>query len=50
MGDIDVNNFNWQKNRKESLQLLEHFLNNCLNDFGNFQTQCRKIISIYFIH
>ncbi len=37
MGDIDVNNFNWPKNRKESLQLLEHFLNNCLNDFGNFQ-------------
>jgi deoxyribodipyrimidine photolyase-related protein len=37
IGDIDVNNFNWPKNRHESLQLLEHFLNECLCDFGKFQ-------------
>lgn len=37
MGSIDPQALPWPLNRDESLQLLDSFLNNCLDDFGRYQ-------------
>ncbi len=37
LGVVDEKNFLWPINRKESLELLDYFLENCLPLFGDFQ-------------
>ena len=37
IGNIDTNNFLWPTSRKESLELLQYFLQGCLSNFGNYQ-------------
>ena len=37
IGNIDDKNFPWPINRKESLQLLDYFLRNHLQEFGTYQ-------------
>lgn len=37
IGDVDTKKFNWPKNRDEALLILNQFIVNYLNDFGEFQ-------------
>ncbi len=37
IGNIDPQSFLWPKNRAESLELLEFFVDQCLPEFGNYQ-------------
>ena len=37
IGTIDAENFVWPINRKQSLELLEFFVNECLSLFGSYQ-------------
>ncbi len=37
IGNIDAKNFVWPKNRKQSLQLLDFFVTECLQLFGSYQ-------------
>jgi len=37
IGNVDPKHFSWPINRTESLELLDHFLENCLSLFGDFQ-------------
>ena len=37
IGNIDANNFVWPVNRKQSLELLEFFVTECLALFGSYQ-------------
>lgn len=37
IGHVDSKNFIWPINRKQALQLLDYFVNNCLHLFGTFQ-------------
>ncbi|MEQ8238058.1 MAG: cryptochrome/photolyase family protein [Cyclobacteriaceae bacterium] len=37
IGRIDTSNFLWPTSRKESLELLQYFLQECLANFGNYQ-------------
>ena len=37
IGNVDAKNFLWPTSRKQSLQLMEHFMTNCLPLFGSYQ-------------
>ena len=37
IGTVDAKNFLWPTSRKQSLQLMEHFMTNCLPLFGSYQ-------------
>ena len=37
IGSVDVNNFNWPSNEKESLLALNHFIKSSLDKFGDYQ-------------
>ncbi len=37
IGEIDPDHFTWPRDRSESLEMLDYFLDHCLADFGSYQ-------------